>query len=87
MDKSEDIEEIDDDETIAVSVEESKRPGIWELALPSILGNLSYTVVGMVQTKFIADLGAEGLAAVGTGQRNFFAMQSILMAESAGTTA
>ena len=49
-----------------------KRPGIWELALPSILGNLSYTVVGMVQTKFIADLGAEGLAAVGAGATNFF---------------
>ena len=64
-----------------------KRPGIWELALPSILGNLSYTVVGMVQTKFIADLGAEGLAAVGAGQRIFFAMQAILMAVSAGTTA
>jgi len=41
----------------------------------------------MVQTKFIADLGAEGLAAVGAGQRIFFAMQAILMAVSAGTTA
>jgi putative MATE family efflux protein len=70
-----------------VSAEQAKRPGIWELALPSILGNLSYTVVGMVQTKFIAGLGAEGLAAVGAGQRIFFAMQAILMAVSAGTTA
>ena len=70
-----------------VSPEQAKRPGIWELALPSILGNLSYTVVGMVQTKFIAGLGAEGLAAVGAGQRIFFAMQAILMAVSAGTTA
>ena len=65
----------------------TQRPGIWELALPSILGNLSYTVVGLVQTKFIAELGAEGLAAVGAGQRIFFAMQAILMAVSAGTTA
>ncbi len=58
-----------------------------QLALPSILGNLSYTIVGMVQTKFIAELGAEGLAALGAGQRVFFGMQAILMAVSAGTTA
>ena len=64
-----------------------ERPGIWELAFPSILGNLSYTIVGMAQTKFVAELGAEGLAAVGAGQRIFFAMQAILMAVSAGTTA
>lgn len=64
-----------------------QRPGIWQLALPSILGNLSYTIVGMVQTKFVAELGAQGLAAVGAGQRIFFAMQAILMAVSAGTTA
>ncbi|MEE2785261.1 MAG: MATE family efflux transporter [Pseudomonadota bacterium] len=64
-----------------------ERPSIWALALPSILGNLSYTIVGMVQTKFVAELGAEGLAAVGAGQRIFFAMQAILMAVSAGTTA
>ena len=64
-----------------------RRPGIWELAFPSILGNLSYTVVGLVQTRFVAELGAEGLAAVGAGQRIFFAMQAILMAVSAGTTA
>jgi len=63
------------------------RPGIWQLAVPSILGNLSYTVVGMVQTKFIGELGAQALAAVGAGQRVFFAMQAILMAVSAGTTA
>ncbi len=64
-----------------------KRPGIWQLALPSILGNLSYSIVGMVQTKFVAELGAQGLAAVGAGQRIFFTMQAILMAVSAGTTA
>lgn len=79
--------EADQNPAADVSPEEAKRPGIWELALPSILGNLSYTVVGMVQTKFIAGLGAEGLAAVGAGQRIFFAMQAILMAVSAGTTA
>ena len=69
------------------SAEATERPGIWALALPSILGNLSYTIVGMVQLKFIGELGAQGLAAVGAGQRIFFAMQAILMAVSAGTTA
>ena len=63
------------------------RPSIWQLALPSILGNLSYTIVGMVQTKFVGDLGAQALAALGAGQEIFFAMQAILMAISAGTTA
>lgn len=62
-------------------------PGIWQLAFPSILGNLSYSVVAMVQTKFVGELGAGALAAVGAGQRVFFAMQAILMAVSAGTTA
>ena len=64
-----------------------ERPSIWQLAIPSILGNLSYTVVGMVQTKFVGELGAQALAAVGAGQRVFFAMQAVLMAVSAGTTA
>lgn len=79
--------EADDPAELTPDAAETERPGIWTLALPSILGNLSYTVVGMVQTKFVADLGAEGLAAVGAGQRIFFAMQAILMAVSAGTTA
>ena len=70
-----------------VSDPRSERPGIWSLAIPSILGNLSYTVVGMVQTKFVGELGAQALAAVGAGQRVFFAMQAVLMAVSAGTTA
>jgi putative MATE family efflux protein len=66
---------------------EERRPGIWQLAFPSILGNLSYTIVAMVQTKFVGELGAQSLAAVGAGQRVFFAMQAILMAVSVGTTA
>ena len=65
----------------------SERPSIWQLAFPSILGNLSFTLVGMVQTKFIGELGPQALAAVGAGQRVFFAMQAVLMAVSAGTTA
>ncbi len=65
----------------------NERPSIWQLAFPSILGNLSFTMVGMVQTKFIGELGPQALAAVGAGQRIFFAMQAVLMAVSAGTTA
>mgnify|MGYP001264311261 CR=1 FL=1 len=64
-----------------------ERPSMWSLAFPSILGNLSYTLVGLVQTKFVGELGAQGLAAVGAGQRIFFAMQAVMMAVSAGTTA
>ena len=60
---------------------------IWQLAFPSILGNLSYTVVGMVQVKFVGELGTEALAAMGAGSRVFFALQAIMMAISAGTTA
>jgi len=72
---------------IELDPEEERRPGIWQLAFPSILGNLSFTIVAMVQTKFVGELGAQALAAVGAGQRVFFAMQAILMAVSVGTTA
>lgn len=69
------------------AADETQTPTIAQLAIPSILGNLSFTIVGMVQTKFIGELGAQALAAVGAGQRVFFAMQAVLMAVSAGTTA
>ena len=46
----------------ALKQEEESRPfvspGIWQLAFPSILGNLSYSVVAMVQTKFVRRVGA-----------------------------
>jgi putative MATE family efflux protein len=76
-----------DDESPDNAAYDGARPGIWQLAFPSILGNLAFTVAGMVQTKFIGDLGAQALAAVGAGQRVLFAMQAVLMAISAGTTA
>jgi putative MATE family efflux protein len=63
------------------------RPGIWQLALPAILGNLLYGVVGLVQTKVVGTLGAEALAAVGAGQRVFYALQAVMMAIGAGTGA
>ena len=83
--QEEELEQKDGDGPALVG--SGERPGIMQLAVPSILGNLSFTIVGMVQTKFIGELGAQALAAVGAGQRVFFALQAILMAVSAGTTA
>jgi putative MATE family efflux protein len=51
------------------------------------MGNLLFSLVAIVQTKFVGMLGAEAVAAVGAGQRVFFALQAVLMAVSAGTTA
>ena len=64
-----------------------ERPSIMQLALPAIVSNLLFTVVGLVQTKVVGQLGAQALAAVGAGQRVFFALQAVMMAIGAGTTA
>jgi putative MATE family efflux protein len=63
------------------------RPTIWQLAVPSIASNLMFSMVAMVQTKFVGSMGAPSVAAVGAGQRVFFALQALLMAISVGTTA
>ncbi len=60
---------------------------IWQLAWPSILSNLLFSVVGIVSIKIVGSLGADAVAAVTTGHRIFFGLQAILMAISAGTTA
>ncbi len=64
-----------------------KRPTIWQLALPSIAANLMFSTVAMIQTRFVGGLGAPAVAAVGAGQRVFFALQALLMAIGVGTTA
>jgi putative MATE family efflux protein len=46
-----------------------------------------FSMVAMVQTKFVGALGAPAVAAVGAGQRVFFALQALLMAIGVGTTA
>jgi putative MATE family efflux protein len=66
---------------------EYQRPTIWQLAAPSIMSNLMFSMVAMVQTKFVGSLGAPAVAAVGAGQRVFFALQALLMAIGVGTTA
>ncbi len=76
-----------DDPHITDQEKNASRPGIWHLAFPSILGNLSFTLVGLVQTRVVGELGTEALAAVGAGQRIFFLMQAVMMAVSIGTTA
>lgn len=75
------------DEDSTDAGESAERPSIMQLALPSILGNLLYTIVGVVQTLFVGELGSSALAAIGAGQRVFFALQAILLAITAGTTA
>jgi putative MATE family efflux protein len=64
-----------------------KRPSIWQLAAPSITASLRFSMVAMVQTKFVGGMGAPAVAAVGAGQRVFFALQALLMAIGVGTTA
>ena len=71
----------------AASDSRASPPSLFALAFPSILANLLYSAVAIVQMKFVGALGPEALAAVGVGQRVFFALQAVLMAVSAGTTA
>lgn len=63
------------------------RPSIWQLAFPTILSNLMFAAVAIMQTKFVGSLGPVAVAAVGAGQRVFFAVQALLMAISVGTAA
>ncbi|MDH5738007.1 MAG: MATE family efflux transporter [Gammaproteobacteria bacterium] len=71
------------------SDEDLEKPqlSIWELAWPTILSNLMFAAVGLVTIKVVGVLGATDVAAVTTGHRIFFALQAVLMAISAGTTA
>ena len=70
-----------------MTAERHSKPTLLALAFPSILANLSHSAVMIVQMKFMGMLGTEALAAVNVGQRVFFALQAVLMAVSAGTTA
>jgi putative MATE family efflux protein len=74
-------------ESDAAAPVQQPRPHILQLALPSIAANLMFSLVAMVQTKFVGGMGASAVAAVGAGQRVFFALQAVLMAIGVGTTA
>ena len=73
------------DESIEISHPETL--SVWGLAWPPILGNLLWSSVGIISIKAVGSLGAEAVAAVGTGQRIFWVFQALLMAIMAGTTA
>jgi len=63
------------------------RPAILQLALPTILGNVLFSTVALIQTKFVGSLGAEAVAAVGVSQRVFFGSQALLTAIGVGAAA
>ncbi len=67
----------------------ARRPGsgVWTLAWPAIAANLLHAMVGLIDIKIVAALGAPAVAAVTTGNRIFFVLQALLMAITAGTTA
>lgn len=77
-------------ESPAVEVAEApgnSQLGIWQLAWPAMVGNLLFSIIGIISIKIVGELGASAVAAVTTGQRLFFALQAIMMAISTGTTA
>lgn len=61
--------------------------GVWRLAWPTIISNLLYSAAGFLDIKIVGALGPSAVAALTTGLRIFFAMQAVLMAVTAGTTA
>jgi putative MATE family efflux protein len=71
----------------SVEITHPESLSVWGLAWPSILSNLLFASVGLVSIKAVGSLGAEAVAAVGTGQRIFWVFQALLMAIMAGTTA
>ena len=62
-------------------------PGILRLAWPAVVGNLAYSMVGLVDIKIVASLGTSAVAAVTTGHRIFWVTQAMMIAVTAGTTA
>lgn len=66
---------------------QNARPAILQLALPTILGNVLFSTVALIQTKFVGSLGSEAVAAVGVSQRVFFGSQALLTAVGVGSAA
>ena len=77
--------DIDEESTEKVASPETL--SVWGLAWPSILANVLFASVGVVALKAVGNLGTDAVAAVGTGGRIFFVIQSVMMAISTGTTA
>ena len=80
-----DIEESIQEESTEITHPETL--SVWGLAWPPIVGNLLFASVGVISIKAVGTLGAEAVAAVGTGQRMVWVFQALLMAVMTGTTA
>ena len=85
MSQIKDIEENTQEESIEITHPETL--SVWGLAWPPIVGNLLFASVGVISIKAVGTLGAEAVAAVGTGQRMVWVLQALLMAVMTGTTA
>ena len=85
MSQIKDIEENIQEELTEVTHPETL--SVWGLAWPPIVGNLLFASVGVISIKAVGTLGAEAVAAVGTGQRMVWVFQALLMAVMTGTTA
>ena len=85
MSQIKDIEENTQEESTEITHPETL--SVWGLAWPPIVGNLLFASVGVISIKAVGTLGAEAVAAVGTGQRMVWVFQALLMAVMTGTTA
>lgn len=85
MSQIKNIEENTQEESIEITHPETL--SVWGLAWPPIVGNLLFASVGVISIKAVGTLGAEAVAAVGTGQRMVWVFQALLMAVMTGTTA
>ena len=85
MSQIKDIQENIQEESTEITHPETL--SVWGLAWPPIVGNLLFASVGVISIKAVGTLGAEAVAAVGTGQRMVWVFQALLMAVMTGTTA
>ena len=85
MSQSKDLEDNFQEESTEISHPETL--SVWGLAWPPILGNILFSSVGIIAIKAVGSLGAEAVAAVGTGQRMVWVFQALVMAVMTGTTA
>ncbi|HYB13612.1 MAG TPA: MATE family efflux transporter, partial [Myxococcota bacterium] len=64
-----------------------KRPGIWQLAWPSMAMFALQSLVGLVDFVIVGTLGSEAVAAVGVASQFFNVLFAVLAAVTTGTVA
>ena len=64
-----------------------RRPGVWELAWPSMSAFALQAVVGFVDMLFVSQLGTAAVAGVGIGTQVHFVVFAVLAAVTTGTVA